>query len=256
MEPLVRFYRVLPASGPWRQPDHGKPRRAKPEATGMLPFRQAQYCEPSRQASQFGYWVFLPTTFSVRWRGGHEYDISFDGEATWFHLTEIAFPGSFGAWDEAAPENCKGYCPNFISTTTEEGMLQIWSGWFARTRPGYSLWVMSPVNAGSSMCTLLQGIIDTDVWFGPLFGNVKLHATDRNIKFDAQLAPFMQVVPIAREAYAKSLLDNFAVSDGIPDELWPAYYETLVRRQEHLGEPGFDRPGHYATQARRRAKQE
>jgi len=257
MEPLVTFFRVLPAGSPWRQPDHGKPRRARPEGTGMMPFRQAQYCEPSRQATQLGYYIFLPMSFSVRWHGGHEYDVSFDDEVTWYHLTEVAFPGSFAAWDAVAPENCKGYCPNFISTTTEEGMLQIWPGWFAKTRPGYSLWVMPPVNVGTSPMThVLHGSIDTDHWFGPLFTNVRLTATGRNIKFDAQRAPFMQVVPIDRSSLGSKLLDDFAVRDGIPEELWPAYYETLIRRHVHQGEPGFDRAGHYAVQARRRAKQD
>jgi hypothetical protein len=136
-------------------------------------------------------------------------------------------------------------------------MLQIWTGWFARTPPGYALWVLSPINlVPSPHYTMLSGVVATDRWFGPLFNNIILNTSVRNIKIDAQAAPFIQVLPIKREDFAPKRLDNFVVSDGIPADMWGDYYNTLIHPHEHIGEAGYDRPGHYAVSERRRAKQE
>jgi len=61
-DPLVTFYRMLPGAP--------RPGRARFDAGGTLPTSAFQYCEPSRLASAFGYYVFLPMPFQVEWDGG------------------------------------------------------------------------------------------------------------------------------------------------------------------------------------------
>jgi hypothetical protein len=247
MEPLVTFYRILPAAAPWREPDHGAPRRAPPSGIKVMPHKQVQFCEPSRLATSLGYYVFLPMTFHIHWHGGREFDWSFDDEATWYHLTEAPFPDSFDAWDAVAPDECKGFCPSFL-TVTEDESLQVWTGWFARTRPGVSLLVMPPLNQSPSPSyQMYSGIIETDRWFGPLFTNIRLNTTERNITFEATL-PFLQVVPLAREEYSDARFADFSVEQGgIPSELWARYRDTVVRRDAA-------ELGHYAKLARRRSR--
>jgi len=234
----------------------GAPRPARPEGDGTLPLQQARYCEPSRHANARGYWIFLPMSFTVRWHGGHEYDISFDDAVTWYDLDQVAYSDSFQAWDAAAPDNCKGYCPPFVSATAIQGMIQIWTGWFARTREGYSLAVRPPPNIPPSPhYTILSGDIETDTWFGPLIDNVRINTSVRNIKFDAALSPFIQVEPY-RRLDVKDLYNFVVDENGLTPELYQAYYKTLAERHRHIGEPGFDRFGHYARSVRRQSKRQ
>jgi len=250
-EPLIKFYRVLPALYPWRDPTYGKPRRAPPAGVGALPFKAVQYCEPSRLATSLGYYVFLPMTISICWLGGREFQWSWK-EDKWYHLTEEAFPHSFSLWDALAPDECKGFCPPFVSVNQDES-LQMWTGWFARTRPGYSSLIMPPLNlAPSPHYHIYSGIIETDRWFGPLFTNVQFKTRDVNVQFDATW-PFVQVVPLARSAYAAKHFDNFALENTLSEDFpWADYHRTLIAPRV------TDKPeqGHYAKLTRRRAKRE
>ena len=234
MGELVTFYRVLPGR---------PPRRALKSGAGTMPARAFQYCEPSRLASGFGWYVFLPMTFQVEWDGGREAIWSFDDGCNWYPLSSAAYPDSMAAWDAVAPDACKGYCPAFVSTMDDAGVLQIWTGWFARTAPGYSLLVRAPANVTPSAgYHTLEGIVDTDQWFGPLFTNVRLTRSGAPVRFDADF-PFLQVQPLPRDCYGDQHLDNVTVEECIPGSLWPHYEHSLIQRHGRA---------HYATEARRR----
>jgi hypothetical protein len=240
MSPLVTFFRVLPGL---------PPRRASKSGAGTIPTRAFQYCEPSRTACGFGYYCFLPFSFDLEWDGGTEALWSYDDRETWFPLTETAFPDSQQVWDAMAPENCRGYCPPFLSLSEVPGMLQIWTGWFARTAPGISLLVRSPANLTRSVgYETLEGIIEYDRWFGPVFTNLRLTRSGAPIHFD-HMWPFLQLQPLPRECYADQLLDRIEVQESIPDELWPHYFDSLVKPVIHQPERG-----HYAKGARRRSR--
>jgi hypothetical protein len=237
---LITFYRVLPGLAP---------RRGMPCAMGTLPTRAFQYCEPSRLASALGYYAFLPMTFQVEWDGGTGGLWSFDDGASWYPLTTAAFPDSMASFDAIAPEGCKGFCPPFLTLGEVPGILQVWTGWFARTAPGYSLLVKRPANLGrAAPYEVLEGVVETDRWFGPLFANVRLQATGVPILFDG-MAPFLQVLPLHRAAYAEEVQNRFSVQDAaaMPAELWTAYERSLI-------DPVMRNPerGHYAKAVRRR----
>jgi hypothetical protein len=96
---------------------------------------------------------------------------------------------------------------------------------------------------------MLEGIIETDQWFGPLFDNVRLLKTDVPIEFRSD-TPFLQVQPVRKEVYADKLLQNFDVKNL--DELsagdWEAFHRTVVT-------PNIAperKPGQYAVAARKR----
>ena len=64
------------------------------------------------------------------------WEASFDDGATWYPLSEAAYPDSMKAWDRVAPDFCKGWCPPFITFSETPAMVQVWTGWMARTAPG------------------------------------------------------------------------------------------------------------------------
>jgi Family of unknown function (DUF6065) len=135
----------------------------------------------------------------------------------------------------------------------EPGLVQIWSGVIARTKPGWSLLVRPVPNfARSQRYDLFEGIVETDSWFGPLFINVRLKKTDVPIAFDAGM-PLFQAQPVERTVYESRLLDDFAVVEEMSDWSqadWQAYRETVVA-------PNLmqDRqPGQHAVKLRRRRR--
>jgi hypothetical protein len=76
---------------------------------------------------------------------------------------------------------------------------------------------------------MLEGIIETDTWFGPLFDNVRILKTDVPVEFRSDV-PFLQVQPIRKEHYADKFLQNFTVKnlDELSRENWDAFQRTVV----------------------------
>jgi hypothetical protein len=97
---------------------------------------------------------------------------------------------------------------------------------------------------------MLEGIIETDEWFGPLFDNIRILKTDVPIQFRSD-TPFLQVQPVRKEVYADKLLQNFSVKnlDELSTDDWQAFHRTVVTpnitpERKH---------GQYAVAARKRA---
>ena len=146
----------------------------------------------------------------------------------------------------------QGYSPPFLGSFKDPAGLMLWSGFVARTAPGWSLLVRPPANLTHSQgYESYEGIIETDRWFGPLFVNLRLTRPNVPIEFDANY-PFLQVQPVHRSLYGDAL-DNFDVVEGIED-LHPPTGPTSTRP---LSKPMSDphRPrGEYAVQTRKRRR--
>ena len=127
MTPLITFFRFVPQCR--------SPMRADRAAAGTMPTRAFRYCEAMTSASAFGWYVFPPITFSLMWDGGSEIFWTYKGEHAWFPLRKVQFPGFAEHFDKAAPVDMKGFSPSFLAPFKEPGVVQIWSGLFARTRP-------------------------------------------------------------------------------------------------------------------------
>jgi hypothetical protein len=97
---------------------------------------------------------------------------------------------------------------------------------------------------------MLEGIIETDTWFGPLFDNVRILKTDVPIEFRSDL-PFLQVQPVRKEHYIDKFLQNFTVKtmDELSAENWDAFHRTVVVPNT---EPDRKR-GQYAVAVRKQA---
>ena len=243
VERIISFYRAIPESLP--------PMRADRGALGVLPTAAFQYCEAITSASAFGWYVFPPMSFYLQWDGT---DVLWTHETaeSWFPLTSCHFPRFAEHFDENAPEHIRGYAPPFLTQLFVPGMVQIWSGLFVRTAPGWSLLIRPPANvARSQSFEPFEGIVETDSWFGPLFVNIRLTATDRPIEISTE-KPLFQVQPLRRETYSERHLRSFNfVEDlsGLSTKDWNDYRETVVKPNE-----GAYRPtGRYAASVRKRA---
>jgi hypothetical protein len=140
--------------------------------------------------------------------------------------------------------------------TQFHGIMQIWPGYLIKTAPGYSLLVRSPINiVPDDAYQIMEGIVETDRWFGPLFTNIKLIDTGIPIDFRAE-QPFLQLIPIHRSEYGDKKLNNFTVHegfDGLTREDWQAFERTIVQPSMN---PIGRRQGAYAVAARKRRAEE
>ena len=188
--PLVKFYRFLPGAR--------APERADRSAAGSMPTRAFRYCEAMRTASALGWYVFPPMSFKLMWDGANDVIWSYEGETIGISLNAVQFPNFAAHFDSVAPPEVQGYSPPFLGSFKDPAGLMLWSGFVARTAPGWSLLVRPPANLTRSQAyESYEGIIETDRWFGPLFVNLKLTRPNVPIEFDANY-PFLQVQPVHR----------------------------------------------------------
>lgn len=242
--PLVEFFQLVQSNNP--------PRRADKSVGGIIPARALRYCEAITSASAFGWYVFLPMAFKVVW-DGHDMLWTYDGVDEWMPLTRdaVQYPNFREAFDRSAPSDLRGFSPPFLAPSIQPGGLQVWTGCIARTAPGWSLLVRGVSNLPQSLSyQTLEGIIETDNWFGPLFDNVRFLKTDIPVEFRTDV-PFLQVQPVHKDVYADKFLQNFAVKglDDLSSENWDAFGRTVVA-------PNIDperKRGRYAVTARKRA---
>jgi hypothetical protein len=221
--PLIQFFQLVPDGMP--------PRRADKAVGGVIPARALRYCEAITSASAFGWYVFLPLNFKVVW-DGNDMLWTYPGVDEWLPLTRdaVQYPGLSQQFDDHAPAEARGFCPPFLSPSIQPGQLQIWTGCIAKTAPGWSLLVRGVANLSHSQTyQTLEGIIETDNWFGPLFDNIRIFKTDVPIEFRSDV-PFLQVQPVHKEHYADKFLQNFAVKtlDQLSPENWDAFHRTVV----------------------------
>jgi hypothetical protein len=221
--PLVEFFQLVPTAN--------IPRRADKAVGGIIPARALRYCEAITSASAFGWYVFLPVAFKLVW-DGHDMLWTHEGVNEWLPLTRdaVQYPGFSEEFDQTAPPDMRGFAPSFLAPSIQPGGLQIWTGCIAKTAPGWSLLVRGVANLSHCLSyQMLEGIIETDNWFGPLFNNVRILKTDVPIEFRSDV-PFLQVQPIRKDLYRENFLQNFAVKElgELSPENWKAFHRTVV----------------------------
>ncbi|MCD9109072.1 DUF6065 family protein [Bradyrhizobium japonicum] len=241
---IISFCRAVPESQ--------SPMRADSSALGILPTAAFQYCEAARSASAFGWYVFSPMTFYLQWDGT---DVlwTYKNAESWLPLTTCHFPQFSEQFDKIAPEDVKGFAPPFLTKIFAPGVVQIWSGLLVKTAPDWSVLVRPPANIPRSQCyELYEGIVETDRWFGPLFVNIRITATNRPIEFSTE-CPLFQVQPLRRDTYSERYLQSFNFTESLSAftaEDWSAYRETVVKPNEQR----YRSVGQYAASVRKRSR--
>ena len=142
----------------------------------------------------------------------------------------------------------KPLAPPFLVPAREPGVVQIWSGYLARTAPGWALLSRGPANIPRTQgYEHFEGIIESETWFGPLFTNVRLTRTNSPIEFHVR-RPLFQVQPILRECYEEPRFEVLEIADMKAVD-WQRFEATMRPNTQQL------RPlGHYAVDTRRRLR--
>ena len=243
--PIVEFYRLVPQGRP--------PKRAERSAAGYLPSRAMRYCDALTSATGYGYWIFPPMDIQLLWDGEQVFWSYGDADG-WLPLSgtdsgAVQYPNYASVFDATAPENLRGYSPPFLTALPELGGVQVWTGLLAKTRPGWSLLVRPPVNLPAIPgLSAWEGIIETDIWFGPLFTNIRLTRTDLPVHIRAS-TPFLQIQPIPQLAYREETLTSIACKEV--GDLAAADWERLA--EVLLPHPDRElRQGSYAVAVRKR----
>lgn len=239
--PLIRFCQLVPGGR--------APRRADRSVGGTLPVRALRYCEPVATASALGWHVFLARRFRLKWDGSEVF-WQVEGMDEFEPLRSVHYPGFAEHFDAVAPDAAKGYAPPFLSASIQPGVVQVWPGSLAQTRPGWSVLVRPVANlARPSGYELFEGVIETDSWFGPLFTNLRLTRTDYAVEFDDDV-PFLQVQPLRQGTYDDRFMADHQVEDSLAaftDDDWRRYGDTVVRPSANPDR----RHGEYAGRVRK-----
>src|SRR5947209_10398937 len=238
---ICRFYQLIPEAP--------VPRPADRSADGTLPTRGYRYCEAVAAASAFGWYLYPPLNFSLVW-DGVEIAWTYEGAEDWYPLRGAQFPGFRPLFEEVAPDPVKPLAPPFLVVAREPGVVQIWSGYLARTAPGWALLSRGPANIPRTQgYEHFEGIIEAETWFGPLFTNLRLTRTNSPVEFHMRY-PLFQVQPLLRECYSGV---GFEVV-GLP-EMSAADWQNF----EATMKPNTDQMrmlGHYAVGTRRQGRKE
>lgn len=243
--PTVKFYRAI---------DYARtPVRADRSAMGTLPAAAYRHCHAVTTASSMGWYIFSPLDFTVQWDGA-EVLWTYDGADSWYPLQSAQYPGFPENFDMSAPEALRGFSPPFLTSTVQPGLLQIWSGLFARTTPGWSLLIRPIVNYPVNRnFRLYEGVVGTDGWFGPLFSHIQLEQRDRPIGFGTEI-PLFRVQALPRIVHSDSLHKSLSMVESLDEfspEDWLDYEKFIVEPNKLPNRP----VGAYSAQARRRDKE-
>jgi hypothetical protein len=239
-EPIIcQFFRLIP--------DAPALRRADPSADGMLPVRGYRYCEALRSASAFGWYLYPPLNFSLVW-DGTEIAWTYEGAESWYPLRSAQYPGFRELFEDAAPDELKPLAPTFLAVARESGVVQIWSGYLARTAPGWALLSRSPANIPRTQSyEYFEGIVETDTWFGPLFTNIRLTRSNSPIEFSIRY-PLFQIQPLLRNCYIEPSFSIGELKDLEPTD-WDSFAATMKRNADNTRALG-----HYAVDTRQRIR--
>ena len=231
---------------------------------GSLPSRAVQLCPPVTSATGNGWYVYPPFDFALRWFG-HESEFSLlknNNPVQWQSLAgfydirmpqsaEIAaavpeqfkddFLTTYAKWDGAIPFcDADPRAPNLIEVST---------GVFAKTPPGWSLLVRGVANwTGGIDHQVVEGLVDTSWYSAVLPTTIRLLKQDQIVRFYRRFPiAMLQLVP--NLAYARSTLENAVVHSGvehIPGAVWNSLAETRTAKDRQ--------PGRYARIQRQRSR--
>jgi hypothetical protein len=243
--PLIEFCRLLPEAR--------APKRADRSGAGLIPSRAMRYCEALTTATGYGFWIFPPIDLRFLFDGEQVW-WSYGDDESWLPLSATAskavqFPGFSEMFDASAPEYLRGCSPPFISAMPETGGVQIWTGLLAKTRPGWSLAVRPPVNLPpiAGLATW-EGVVETDIWFGPLFSNFQITKTDIPVFLRAEV-PFLQVQPLPQIAYSDDAHASCIMGEAasLSADEWDSLSQVLLPSPDPEA-----RQGSYAVTVRKR----
>jgi hypothetical protein len=217
---------------------------------GSPPFRAATFCEPFRTGSGFGWYLYPPVNCFIKW-DGTSFKWLPEGSDGWLPMTNVPALTLLRLRGVQPSDDPILGLPVFAAVP-ESGVLQVWTGLAAVTPPDWSLVVRGVPNfPGSLTYEVLDGIIETGWWHGPLAGLLRFRRSDEPVQLSRQV-PLFALQPVPAEAYQNETLRRM--------EFVPADVESLpaTRRMvaDALDVREDGKPGGYRREvlSRRRSK--
>lgn len=251
--PEMRFYHFYP-DGPMPVP-------ARDILRDLLPAKALKRCPPVTSASSFGWLLFPPTSFAVRWvKDRLEFTLTHDDELGRWEILGAGRPGRHPGTDAALAGVRAHRAKELNQAIDHEGVplvdpnpadpreFQIITGVTARTAPGWASQVRPIPNLPVPPEThdVVDGIVETE-WFGngiPVM--VRLRARDEVVRFSPS-HPVAAIQPVPVAAFATENSRAEAAEPGIgnwPDDEWQRFVATRRQRLDAL--PGSYRRAQHA----------
>jgi Family of unknown function (DUF6065) len=236
---IVEFYSLYP--------DVRGPELASPDLRGAMPARAARVCAPMTVASGFGWYVYPPVDFAVRWDGRcAEWSLLEENEPTGWLSLSGGVTGRLPAAPDAlraAPDRFQadfdvfdkyGGVP-FIEADPHDGQtLEVITGVLARTPPGWWLLVRDVPNRPHGRDhQILEGMVETDWYRAYLPTMVRLNRQNATVRFHRR-APIMAVQPIPRAAVEMARRPPLAHRGlgEFPDDVWEEFVAWRRYKQQ------------------------
>jgi len=178
--------------------NHPQVTKADPTVKGTAPFRAAAHCEPFRLASAIGWWIYPPCDFSIIWDGS---DLRWlhENSSTWVTANSLTLGHMASATELFTVSNEAASRLQAIVALPEPGYVQVWTGLTVESPDGWCSLVRSAPNfASHTSYDMLEGVIETDWWHGPLLLNLRVRQTATPISF-RRTRPMAAVMPVFRD---------------------------------------------------------
>jgi hypothetical protein len=256
--PTVDFFCILSGLRP--------PKPASDTVNGFLPGRAKSFCPPVTMASGFGYWLYPPYSFALKWDGLHSSwaFIDDDGELTtdWKSLgggVDIVSDKQRAFVDRVADLRGADVAaltvPNGIpwlnADPRAQHLIELDFGVIARTSPGWSLLIRSVPNWPQRGVQLLDGIMETD-WYRSTLGTI-LRIDEAGEHRIFQHLPIACAQPVPSVAFNPTTMTRFTVENDpdvfIGGDEFDEFVGTRVGRVHAASSPS----GNYRTMARHAA---
>jgi hypothetical protein len=215
---------------------------ATKDLSGEVPSRALRFCEPFLVSNCAGFLVNAPVNVDLFWTGS-EILARFEDISETVLVDRLFLPDQADHWQSIARAGADNVLPPFLEAFPEHGVAQIWSGLFVTTPPGVACWIRGPVNRESgSGHAIVEGVIETDWWTGPLFSVIKFLKTDFPIRL-SRAKPFLQILPVNVATLRPDRGDiNTQLVQDAPDAFWTDMVSTATRRNTAA-------PGSYRREA-------
>jgi Family of unknown function (DUF6065) len=234
---------------------------------GFLPARAKQYCPPVSHASGFGWWLFPPISFALRWDGQYTDFATIDdtGNPTgdWRSLAggvDVPLEANTGLVERIrrlhGDEQADLLFPDGLGFLNADpramNHIELTTGIAARTSPGWSLLIRSVPNWPTRAIQNIEGIIEAD-WYRSLIP-VMLRIAEPGVHNVFRHIPIGCAQPIHQAGYLPGVHQHGIIHDD-PDDLFSGdtFDEFRSSRQGRAQGAGGEPPpmGNYRTLQRR-----
>lgn len=194
--------------------------------------------------------MFLPVRLSLLFENDNIYWSIDDFDSKYYLSDAIQYPNFSAEFREHATPDARDYSPPFLTRTNDADILQVWTGAFVKTQTGTASWVRSPVNIRQHPAyEVIEGVVETDWWFGPLFANIRLRK--EGVPFTlSENHPFLQLLPFSKALnteHSRSEPNVFSGLSTMTEKNWEDFTETIPNRIKD-----GQRIGDYAITSRRK----